>query len=69
MGFLMAVQTLVGLLQNLARGEQLTAQPAPGKVIYDPFVGTGSLLYACAHWGATVIGSDIDGRQIRGKGQ
>lgn len=44
-------------------------QPAPGRIIYDPFVGTGSLLYSCAHWGAYVLGSDIDGRQMRGKGQ
>ncbi|OCF31203.1 tRNA (guanine10-N2)-methyltransferase [Kwoniella heveanensis CBS 569] len=51
MGFLMAGQAL----------------PAPGKLIYDPFVGTGSMLYAVAHWGAYVIGSDIDGRQMRGK--
>ncbi|KAK8845581.1 hypothetical protein IAR55_006297 [Kwoniella newhampshirensis] len=51
MGFLMAGQAL----------------PAPGKIMYDPFVGTGSMLYAVAHWGAYVFGSDIDGRQIRGK--
>ncbi|WWC85832.1 uncharacterized protein L201_000699 [Kwoniella dendrophila CBS 6074] len=51
MAFLMAGQTL----------------PAPGKIIYDPFVGTGSMLYASAHWGAYVFGSDIDGRQIKGK--
>ena len=36
--------------------------------MYDPFAGTGSLLYACAHWGAYVMASDIDGRQMRGKG-
>ncbi|WWC66811.1 uncharacterized protein I206_100718 [Kwoniella pini CBS 10737] len=51
MGFLMAGQAL----------------PAPGKIMYDPFVGTGSMLYAAAHWGSYVIGSDIDGRQIRGR--
>ena len=44
-------------------------QPAPGKIIYDPFAGTGSLLYAVAHWGAYVFGSDIDGRQMRGKSE
>lgn len=26
------------------------------------------MLYPCAHWGAYVVGSDIDGRQMRGKG-
>lgn len=40
---------------------------APGKVFYDPFVGTGSFLVACAHFGAYTMGSDIDGRAIRGK--
>ena len=40
---------------------------APGKLIYDPFVGTGSFLVAAAHFGAYVSGSDIDGRSVRGK--
>ncbi|OZJ04374.1 hypothetical protein BZG36_03199 [Bifiguratus adelaidae] len=39
----------------------------PGKLVYDPFVGTGSFLLTCAHFGAYTLGSDIDGRQIRGK--
>lgn len=43
------------------------ALAAPGKLIYDPFVGTGSMLYTAAHFGAMVLGSDIDGRQMRGK--
>ncbi|CAE7222933.1 unnamed protein product [Rhizoctonia solani] len=42
---------------------------AQGKLIYDPFVGTGSMLYTAAHFGALVFGSDIDGRQMRGKGR
>jgi hypothetical protein len=42
---------------------------APGKLVYDPFVGTGSFLMTCAHFGAMTVGSDIDGRQIRGKGK
>jgi tRNA (guanine10-N2)-methyltransferase len=40
-----------------------------GKLFYDPFTGTGSFLVAAAHLGATVWGSDIDGRSIRGKGK
>ncbi|KAF9900717.1 hypothetical protein BX616_002520, partial [Lobosporangium transversale] len=40
-----------------------------GKLVYDPFVGTGSFLMTCAHFGAMTVGSDIDGRQIRGKGK
>ena len=32
-----------------------------GKVFYDPFVGTGSFLVACSHFGARTLGSDIDG--------
>jgi tRNA (guanine10-N2)-methyltransferase len=42
---------------------------APGKLFYDPFVGTGSFPIACAHFGAIAWGSDIDGRSIRGKGK
>ncbi|KAH9963840.1 tRNA guanosine-2'-O-methyltransferase [Russula dissimulans] len=38
------------------------------KLIYDPFIGTGSLAYTTAHFGALVFGSDIDGRQMRGRG-
>jgi tRNA (guanine10-N2)-methyltransferase len=44
------------------------AQVAPGKVFYDPFMGTGGFPIACAHFGALVFGSDIDGRTIRGLG-
>ncbi|MCJ1479475.1 hypothetical protein MMC13_008161 [Lambiella insularis] len=40
----------------------------PGKLFYDPFVGTGSIAIACAHYGAMTMGSDIDGRAVRGKG-
>ncbi|KIL65842.1 hypothetical protein M378DRAFT_192147 [Amanita muscaria Koide BX008] len=42
---------------------------APGKLIYDPFMGTGSMAYPAAYFGAFVFGSDIDGRQMRGKGK
>ena len=38
----------------------------PGKLVYDPFVGTGSLLVSCAHFGARCWGSDMDGRMVRG---
>ncbi|KAJ5280990.1 S-adenosyl-L-methionine-dependent methyltransferase [Penicillium angulare] len=40
---------------------------APGKLFYDPFVGTGSFLVAAAHFGALTMGSDIDPRSFRGK--
>ncbi|KAJ5929454.1 tRNA (guanine(10)-N2)-methyltransferase [Penicillium verhagenii] len=43
------------------------ALAAPGKVFYDPFVGTGSFLVAAAHFGALTMGSDIDPRSFRGK--
>ncbi|KAJ2149605.1 hypothetical protein IWW43_004177 [Coemansia sp. RSA 1935] len=42
------------------------AQAQNGMFVYDPFVGTGSFLLTCAHFGACTVGSDIDGRQIRG---
>jgi tRNA (guanine10-N2)-methyltransferase len=44
------------------------ALAAPGKLFYDPFVGTGSFPIACASFGAMGWGSDIDGRSIRGEG-
>ncbi len=37
-----------------------------GRIIYDPFVGTGGFLVAAAEFGACVWGSDIDGRSFRG---
>lgn len=40
---------------------------APDKIFYDPFVGTGSFPIACSHFGARTMGSDIDGRMLRGK--
>ncbi|KAH0603789.1 uncharacterized protein H6S33_007448 [Morchella sextelata] len=43
------------------------ALAAPGKLVYDPFAGTGSFIVAAAAFGASTWGSDIDGRQIRGK--
>lgn len=31
------------------------ALATPGKIVYDPFVGTGSILIAAAHYGATTM--------------
>ena len=36
------------------------ARVRPGDTVYDPFVGTGSLLVAAAHFGGHVLGTDID---------
>ncbi|TYG36521.1 hypothetical protein ES288_D13G071300v1 [Gossypium darwinii] len=41
------------------------AQAAPGKLVYDPFVGTGSILVSAAHFGAMTMGADIDIRVVR----
>lgn len=41
------------------------AQAKPGKLVYDPFVGTGSILVAAAHFGALTMGADIDIRVVR----
>ncbi|THU96445.1 hypothetical protein K435DRAFT_819440 [Dendrothele bispora CBS 962.96] len=41
---------------------------SPGKLIYDPFLGTETMAYPAAYFGAQVLGSDIDGRQMQGKG-
>ncbi len=43
------------------------AHAGPGRLCYDPFMATGSFPLACAHFGACVFGSDLDGRSIRGK--
>ena len=43
------------------------ALTAPGKLFFDPFVGTGSFLLAASHFGALTLGSDIDPRSFRGK--
>ncbi|KAF7592761.1 hypothetical protein BBP40_012519 [Aspergillus hancockii] len=43
------------------------AHAAPGKLFYDPFVGTGSFCVAAAHFGALTCGSDIDPRSFRGR--
>ncbi|RUP48807.1 hypothetical protein BC936DRAFT_143934 [Jimgerdemannia flammicorona] len=50
-------------------GRRIIACYGKPSIVYDPFVGTGSFLFTCAHFGAFTMGSDIDGRQIRGKGQ
>lgn len=44
------------------------ALAGPGKVFYDPFVGTGSFPIACSEFGSICWGSDIDGRAVRGEG-
>ncbi|KAJ1955224.1 hypothetical protein EC988_002000 [Linderina pennispora] len=49
---------------SLVMANQALARP--GALVYDPFVGTGSFLLTCSHFGALSMGSDIDGRQIRG---
>ena len=43
------------------------ALASPSKIFYDPFMGSGGFSIACAHFGAVAVGSDIDGRSIRGQ--
>ena len=38
----------------------------PGTLCYDPFVGTGSIAVACAHFGARTLGSDISHSTLHG---
>ena len=45
------------------------AQIKPNQLVCDPFVGSGSLLVACAHFGAHVMGGDIDYNIIHAKGK
>ena len=72
---LMANLALVSALRGLtpaavARGSELIAhsQVRRGSYVYDPFVGTGSVLVAAAYLGAVTLGADIDIRILRGKG-
>ncbi|XP_028393060.1 tRNA (guanine(10)-N2)-methyltransferase homolog [Dendronephthya gigantea] len=37
-------------------------------LVYDPFVGTGSILVACSHFGSYSCGSDIDRTLLLGRG-
>ncbi|KAK2140917.1 hypothetical protein LSH36_1205g00103 [Paralvinella palmiformis] len=39
------------------------------KIVYDPFVGTGSLLVASAHYGSYVMGTEIDWKLLHGRGR
>uniref|UniRef100_A0A3P9PBQ5 tRNA (guanine(10)-N(2))-methyltransferase TRMT11 n=1 Tax=Poecilia reticulata TaxID=8081 RepID=A0A3P9PBQ5_POERE len=45
------------------------AKAKDNDLVFDPFVGTGSLLVACSHFGAYVCGTDIDYNTIHGKGR
>jgi|EP00624_Nannochloropsis_granulata_P000493 tRNA (guanine10-N2)-methyltransferase len=38
-----------------------------GSIVFDPFVGTGSILVACTQFGGFCVGTDIDIRVLRGK--
>ncbi|XP_065349628.1 tRNA (guanine(10)-N2)-methyltransferase homolog [Cloeon dipterum] len=43
------------------------AKIVPGSLVYDPFVGSGSLLVSAAQFGGYVSGADIDFLMIHGK--
>ena len=40
----------------------------PGSMVFDPFVGTGSILFSATVFGGVCTGTDIDVRVLRGKG-
>ncbi|KAJ1622251.1 S-adenosyl-L-methionine-dependent methyltransferase [Pavlovales sp. CCMP2436] len=44
------------------------AHARPGALVLDPFCGTASILVGCAAYGAHVLGADLDGRMLVGKG-
>lgn len=44
------------------------AQVKDNQFVYDPFVGSGSLLVAAAHFNAFVMGADLDYNLIHSKG-
>ena len=39
-----------------------------GDLVYDPFVGSGSIALACSYFDACVMGSDLDQRVLHGFG-
>lgn len=41
------------------------SQVGKGDLVYDPFVGTGSILVAASHVGSITMGADIDIRVVR----
>ncbi len=41
----------------------------PGALVFDPFVGSGSVLVSCAHFGAACAGSDYDPRVFHDEAQ
>lgn len=43
------------------------AQVRKGDLVYDPFVGTGSLLIAASHFGGYTFGTDIDYLMLHGR--
>ena len=45
------------------------AQVTPGSLCYDPFVGTGSIIVACSHFGGYAGGNDIDYNIVYGRGK
>ena len=45
------------------------AQANRGTLIYDPFIGTGSTVLSCSHFGSVVFGSDLDIRVLWGEGE
>ena len=45
------------------------AQVKQHSLVYDPFVGTGSLLVGAAHFGASVLGADLDYNLIHSQGK
>lgn len=40
----------------------------PNQFVYDPFVGTGSILVGAAHFGGYVCGADLDYNLIHSRG-
>ena len=44
------------------------ARVTSGSLVYDPFVGTGSLLVAASYFGGYSVGADIDRALLHGRG-
>lgn len=54
------------MLPKMARALVNLTQVREGEIFMDPFCGTGSLLIEAGLMGAVAVGSDIDGRMVKG---
>ena len=53
--------TLAFIMSNMSKVKE-------NQIVFDPFVGSGSLLVSSAHYGAHVIGAELDFNVLHARG-